>query len=215
MASMKRGPNAQWTNDLSKLPPPKHDLLADVQVDDRAKGEALDRRAQRRAYDGAPPQVPHPIDQMSSSSCLACHGEGALVAGRRAPRLSHAAYTSCTQCHVPLTPMMAGTHAELSRPMASSGFQGLDAPRAGARAYFGAPPTVPHSTWMRNDCLSCHGPGAEAGLKTTHPWRQNCLQCHAPSAELDQHRFDGDLASFPANAEIQAWLQTLPSPAAN
>jgi cytochrome c-type protein NapB len=45
---------------------------------------------------------------------------------------------------------------------------------------------VPHTTWMRNDCLSCHGRTASPGLETTHAWRKNCLQCHAPSAELDQ-----------------------------
>ena len=70
-------------------------------------------------------------------------------------------------------------------PLAGNGFDGVAAPTEGARAWLGAPPVVPHTTWMRNDCLACHGPNGWPGMETTHPWRQNCLQCHAPSSALD------------------------------
>jgi nitrate reductase (cytochrome), electron transfer subunit len=61
--------------------------------------------------------------------------------------------------------------------------------RASRRAFDGAPPTIPHSTLMRTDCLSCHGPQGLYGLRTPHPERQSCLQCHAPGAHLDQYQF--------------------------
>jgi cytochrome c-type protein NapB len=49
---------------------------------------------------------------------------------------------------------------------------------------------VPHTTFMRESCLSCHGPTGADPIRTTHAWRTNCLQCHAPSAVLDQLGFE-------------------------
>jgi cytochrome c-type protein NapB len=57
---------------------------------------------------------------------------------------------------------------------------------SGVRAYTGAPPEIPHSTWMRETCLACHGGTGAEGLRTRHPQRQSCTQCHAPSAGLNQ-----------------------------
>lgn len=149
---------------------------------------ALAARADRRAYDGAPPVVPHAIDPMDSTVCLACHERGAEVDGRVAPRPSHPRYGSCTQCHVEAR---AARFADREGP--DNRFAGLDAPAGGARAWQGAPPTVPHPTWMRGDCLACHGPAGRDGLRTTHPERRSCTQCHAPSAMLDQR----DVAASP------------------
>jgi hypothetical protein len=65
------------------------------------------------------------------------------------------------------------------------------ADRARNRAYDGAPPTIPHHTWMRENCTSCHGLVTRPGTRTTHPWLTNCTQCHAPSAALDRVEFTG------------------------
>lgn len=143
---------------------------------------ALEIRAQNRAFNGAPPTIPHPVDQTSAESCMACHGEGIQTKSLRAAKMSHPYYANCMQCHAEKNP------PHILRPVAlqTNSFRGLPAPSGGPRAFPGAPPQVPHSTWMRSDCLSCHGPTGNRGFRTTHPWRQNCLQCHTPSVELEQ-----------------------------
>jgi len=177
------GPNAGWA---SKIPPrdANHAALFAAFPDDPAlRSEALRGRAQRRAYDGAPPVVPHAIDQTNSTACLACHEHGLRIGTVVAPRMSHELLGNCTQCHVE-----AGSSAMASAgpPLGDNLFVGQAAPGRGGRAWQGAPPTIPHTTWMRQNCASCHGTLNDAGLRTSHPWRTNCTQCHAPSAELDQ-----------------------------
>ncbi len=146
---------------------------------------ALEDRTLLRAFAGAPPVIPHPTSESGASACLACHGDGAQLGSLVAPRIPHAPYASCTQCHVTGVgpfgaedPRRAATYA--------SRFEPLDAPRAGTRAWPGAPPTIPHATLLRSECLACHGPGGRAGLRSSHPERASCLQCHATDAERDQ-----------------------------
>ena len=138
-------------------------------------------RAKNRAFDGAPPTIPHPVETQSVASCLACHGEGLKVGDRVASKISHAHLTNCTQCHV-----------EQSRVPVENTFVGVYRAGPGTRASPGAPPTIPHHTWMRENCASCHGLLTRPGTRTTHPWLTNCVQCHAPSAARDQVHFLGD-----------------------
>jgi nitrate reductase (cytochrome), electron transfer subunit len=112
--------------------------------------------------------------------------------------MSHGLLTNCTQCHAEsrgAPPVVVATASGaagrtdmdvLPEPLAVNAFHGLEEPGAGTRAWPGAPPTIPHATWMRESCSACHGTLAEAGLRVSHPWRTNCTQCHAPSARLDQ-----------------------------
>lgn len=153
----------------------------EIKIQPEQKEFALAMREQRRAFNGAPPTVPHPIDQTSAKSCLACHGAGARSQSLRIPQMSHKFYVNCTQCHVESSPSFA-------KPIEfrKNSFVGLAAPKAGPRAYSKAPPQIPHTTWMRSNCLSCHGNAGSHGMKTTHPWRTNCTQCHAPSSDLEQ-----------------------------
>jgi nitrate reductase (cytochrome), electron transfer subunit len=157
------------------------DPLAEVIIEPGEKQAALERRERNRAFNGAPPTIPHPVDQRSVKACLACHGEGALTISLRIPRMSHQLLANCTQCHVEGNPQHMA--AELFR---ENTFAGLAAPTGGPRAFEGAPPMIPHSTWMRKDCLSCHGHTGLQGIRTTHPWRRNCQQCHAPSSTMNQ-----------------------------
>ncbi len=69
--------------------------------DSEAKASALAERAKRRAYEGAPPTIPHPVGQASAVECRACHERGARIGSAAAPPWSHGRYTLCTQCHVP------------------------------------------------------------------------------------------------------------------
>lgn len=153
-------------------------------TDDARRADALARRALRRAYDGAPPTVPHPVDQGAFPACLNCHRSGMDVAGRVAPAMPHGDLGSCLQCHVVSERPMAGEPVG-GGPPADNSFEGLRPPLRGERAWLIAPPTIPHSTVMRGRCESCHGVLSQ-GIRSTHPWRESCAQCHAPSAELDQ-----------------------------
>lgn len=184
IGTRRRGPNAGMYDDAfvalgNEVPRPKQPSAYDQATFD----EALRARATRRAYAGAPPTIPHAIQQRDAPACLACHQSGALIDGRIAPAMSHPRYDSCAQCHVVEADArgLAG-----AKPLTENGFEGAESPGAGARAWPGAPPTMPHSQHMRDSCSSCHGPTGKPGLRTSHPERQNCRQCHAPSALLDQ-----------------------------
>jgi cytochrome c-type protein NapB len=135
-------------------------------------------RADRRAYDGAPPIIPH---TPQSGLCTTCHTlSGQAVAGMGfAPANPHletrrsGGTANCRQCHV---------HAASSDVFVASTFRGLpQAIRGGQRLYPGAPPVIPHPLAMRENCLACHaGPSARPEIRTSHPERANCTQCHVP-----------------------------------
>ncbi|MBX3743797.1 MAG: hypothetical protein KF833_00670 [Verrucomicrobiae bacterium] len=187
---LRDGPNAGWESHLARLVQPSFEP-ADVQAVSEADRERARRdRAARRAFDGAPPTVPHPIVQDSVTACLACHGEGMAVKDRFASRMSHPVYPNCTQCHVSEAGLgMAFPMAAMDEPLAGNGFIGASAPRRGTRAWPEAPPTIPHPTRMREDCMSCHGPFGAFALRTPHPERQACTQCHVPDAGLEAYPF--------------------------
>jgi len=184
MTGARFGPNAGWQAPWPSGAPDVSENFDATAGSDQQREAATDKRAQRRAYSGAPPVVPHAIDQTNVESCLVCHGQGLKVGQVTAPKMSHEVYGNCTQCHVEsinrALPPTSGPRA------AATLFQGLSAPGPGERVWPGAPPTIPHTTWMRENCNSCHGMLADKGLQTSHPWRGSCTQCHAPSAELDQ-----------------------------
>ena len=144
------------------------------------------RRVQR-AYDGAPPVIPHAVEELQRQDCLACHGEGLRVIGEGlAPRTPHPHQLICRQCHVEQVAENDG--------LARNRFQGMRHPGRGSRAYAGAPPTVPHPLAGRNNCLGCHGDGGGSPITTPHADRVNCSQCHVPqavSAEWRGNTFEG------------------------
>ena len=168
--------------------------------------EAAAGRSELRAYNGAPPVIPHAIDQRGFPSCQACHLDGLVLEDRRAPAMSHEPMASCAQCHVPRERPVPGPALADGPPLDNS-FEGLSTPGRGARAWIGAPPVMPHTTLMRQRCDSCHGVIA-AGLYTTHPGRQSCPQCHAPAAGLDQRR---QLAGPPALPQAPPPLPSAPA----
>ncbi|MBL8766224.1 MAG: nitrate reductase cytochrome c-type subunit [Planctomycetes bacterium] len=184
-------PNRAFATRVAKLPAPTASPDAPPVADVAQRGPAVDARASRRAYAGAPPTIPHAVDARSAAACMSCHGDGFVLGSVRAPKIPHAAYANCTQCHVESSTSALGPVA----PIASS-FAGLASPGSGERAWNGAPPTIPHATWMRSDCLSCHGAGGAVGLRSTHPWRQNCLQCHASSWQLERRASTDASPSF-------------------
>lgn len=185
MDGKARGPNRHWQADLRTLSSPVPALSETLGQNEADRQTALTRRASRRAYAGAPPVIPHPVDANDVASCYQCHGEGRNIDGVIASKISHQHYTNCTQCHAQAATPGPGNIPELS---IANTFTGLASPSRGLRAYVGAPPQIPHATTMRENCTSCHGVLGQKGLRSTHPWRANCLQCHAPSASLDLPR---------------------------
>lgn len=162
------------------VPPASFDLFATVDVDADDKRQALAERGALRAYNGAPPTIPHAVDAVSSAACLGCHAEGVAIGDRVARPIPHETFTNCQQCHVAALDVFAD-----APPFMDSTFEGLPAPFEGERAWPGAPPTIPHSVRLREECVACHGPLGREGLRTTHPWRKNCVQCHAQTSPLD------------------------------
>ena len=109
---LRDGANGQWQNRVANLTHPRPNLAALTNVTEDQRVLALTERAARRAFEGAPPVVPHPISQDSSAACLACHGPGLAVKDKIASKISHTHYSSCTQCHVP----SGGTELATSEP---------------------------------------------------------------------------------------------------
>ena len=193
LAAAKLQPNAEWTNVLTNLPLADDSRVPVSPLTPRERRIAVSTRNSRRAYDGAPPTVPHAITQRSAGACMTCHGNQGgqpVIAGKVPPRMSHAFHASCTQCHVPAGGPGDGVESDAFGIAVANDFEGRDSSGKGARAHQLAPPTIPHHTLMREDCYSCHGAGRVNAITTSHPDRQSCTQCHAPSAAKDQRLID-------------------------
>ncbi|MDJ0762694.1 MAG: nitrate reductase cytochrome c-type subunit [Myxococcota bacterium] len=132
--------------------------------------------ADGRAYSGAPPTIPHQVEQLGRGECLQCHLKGDAVdkEGRQAKRTPHPELEHCQQCHV------AQRANDIFR---KNEFKGSTY-RIGLRSQPEGPWLIPHPLTMRENCLGCHGdPQAPEQLRTDHPEREHCLQCHIPAHE--------------------------------
>lgn len=136
-------------------------------------------RAARRAYDGAPPVAPH---QNFGTGCKECHNERGMEVTDVgfAPPTPHRitegmnALSRCRQCHV---------FRQTDAVLVANTFVGLRQDlRRGPRLNPLAPPTIPHKTFMRENCIACHsGAAAREEIRTPHPERTRCRQCHVPT----------------------------------
>jgi len=144
--------------------------------DERGSGKSSATvRAARRAFDGAPPVIPH--DNMNIE-CLQCHNDrGMAVEGVGfAPPTPHGdqvdgALRRCNQCHV---------FAQTDSTFGDNSFVGFAQDlRKGERLNDQAPPVIPHLVWMRENCAACHtGAAAREEIRCSHPERLRCTQCH-------------------------------------
>jgi len=154
------------------------EMAASDQGPDVEKSSAAER-AGRRAYDGAPPVIPH---EDFGNDCAECHDrEGMQVEGVGfSPPSPHeetggmSAISRCRQCHV---------FSVTDEVFTGSGFEGLRQDmRRGRRLSEHSPPVIPHKTFMRENCSACHtGRAAREEIRTTHPERVRCRQCHVPA----------------------------------
>ncbi|MCF7730362.1 MAG: nitrate reductase cytochrome c-type subunit [Akkermansiaceae bacterium] len=137
-----------------------------------------------RAFWGAPPPMPHSFPEARDDGrlCLTCHARQNRIEKRQQAivPVPHAEFSQCQQCHVP-----KGDGSSFFR---ASGFVGLDFPGKGTRAHPYAPPTIPHKTFMRDNCLSCHGPAGKQKIASPHPFRSQCQQCHVSDATKNYDR---------------------------
>lgn len=134
-----------------------------------------DQRAILRAYYTAPPVIPHDVENRDPKDCLRCHlNVTKLDDGRVAMKTPHPQFYSCVQCHV--------INISSDKKKESNRWQGLKEPKRGDRWVTLSPPTIPHRLFLRENCLSCHGPdNPDTKMRTTHPERTSCLQCHVPN----------------------------------
>ena len=148
---------------------------------DEEHQRTLETYYDNRAYHGAPPSIPHPVDErqnVGDNSCLKCHINGGFVEKYDAytPVTPHPELVNCKQCHV----------TQNSKSLFVNGdFAKVHAPKVGNNnALLGSPPVIPHQTQLRENCLACHaGPSAPKEIRVSHPERSNCRQCHVPNTK--------------------------------
>ena len=173
--------NEHWKSSVQSLPTFSELRKEEAKLTPKQRSQAVAMRAERRAYDGAPPMIPHAINSHSVKSCVACHAQDSnlMVAEKRVPVMSHAHLKNCTQCHAPMNGLRFVNEEHRAKLSELSKFRGTASAGKGSTAYKGAPPTIPHKLSMRQNCMSCHDTGRVNAIKTSHPERKNCLQCHA------------------------------------
>ncbi len=136
------------------------------------KPTSLRVRAKRRAFDGAPPVIPHKSFGMACNTCHTTEGKALPTIGM-APANPHdsqsASFSNCKQCHL---------FSLTDRLFVKTTFQGIRQQHRPAGLAYRAP-VIPHSTAMRTNCAACHtGPAARPEIVCSHPHRTNCVQCH-------------------------------------
>ncbi len=137
----------------------------------------LERRADLRAYEGAPPTIPHAVQQNAAPECLTCHGERLVLWGRTARPICHEGHATCTTCHVQASGSAPGGAdlAQDSRDLRNT-FVGLREQAESREPAEGAP-DIPHRLILRERCPACHG--------VNGPARGHHSVDFAPERELD------------------------------
>lgn len=147
-----------------------------VNLPQDAKRKTLKEYYSLRAYPGAPPHIPHPVDKdMSiSQSCNTCHEKGGYVPKYQAfaSVTPHPEYENCLQCHA---------QTKTKTVFKENNWVKIDPPAIKRSALPGSPPAIPHTMQLRNNCAACHvGPAVPVDIRCSHPERVNCVQCHVP-----------------------------------
>ena len=171
-----------------------------------------------RAYEGAPPRIPHGLsaEEFQTDACRTCHQRGGFSHRFAAyvPLTPHADRGMCLQCHVGVDAVIGvseqtadpNTRCVICHP-ATGGPPRADSkvtwattvwPQLPALTAGQAPPPIPHDLQYRQNCLTCHGGSAAVEeIRTKHPERADCRQCHllADPEAAPFVRGAGDMAS--------------------
>jgi cytochrome c-type protein NapB len=156
-----------------------YDLISKDYLEGTSTGRTLSEYYSRRQYPGAPPFIPHKVEEadLAPVECLTCHARGGWTEElkRHTPITPHPEQVACRQCHVGIT------EAKL---FVGINWASVAPPRLGRASLPGAPPPIPHELQMRGNCIACHvGPGTVATIRVEHPSRGNCRQCHVPETD--------------------------------
>lgn len=162
-----------------------------------AKPRTLHVYRTRRAYPGAPPQIPHGLtgEEFRSGSCTTCHERGGYSPrfGAYVPVTPHPQMGPCLQCHVGVDGITGVTLPSYDPNTICRQCHDPNDPRANPPAEWRTtvwpklqpitpgenPPWIPHDLQIRGNCLACHaGPAAVKEIRTTHPDRTACRDCH-------------------------------------
>lgn len=167
-----------------------------------ANAEAYPGQSQSRAYEDAPPQIPHDIKDFritrSVNPCLNCHLDFYEVPlshflNEHTNQQKYGEVTgiryNCIQCHLPKNSFGMKKKIDLKSP----------------RPYENAPPAIPHLlidieiSKTKNSCLKCHLADKSIRPSSSHfinehtgeekqnqviGTKYNCLQCHLPNASI-------------------------------
>ena len=220
------GPNGAWHTELTTLnadAQPVENPEMPISPYERAK--LIEKRSGRRAFDGAPPTVPHAIVHDSAASCLVCHENGLQVRGTFASQISHAKMGSCTQCHVSdISPLKLDSDP-LSQPLAMNDFDGVTSSGKGERAALeGTPPTIPprHHAARQLHELPRHqspqrpahaAPASTSVRAVSRPQRRKRAAgvCSIPSHRSTQDRGQGMSAGFSRRDFFSQFMRPLQS----
>lgn len=153
----------------------KKDSPHEAQTEEQKK-KGRSGRGDRRPFYTAPPVVPHEITSRGSRECLTCHSQVREIGGEITIKTPHVQFTNCLQCHV------QGKQEDL--PVLKTLWTGLKEPKNSSKLHEFVPMTIPHRIFLRENCLSCHGPkNKNKKMRASHPERTNCMQCHVPNAD--------------------------------
>jgi 5-methylcytosine-specific restriction endonuclease McrA len=168
MNGIERGPNAAWENSINKLVP---------SLPENTKGlrqVSLADRALNRAFKGAPPVIPHRVNQQDPAGCMSCHDEGKILGDHVAAIIPHNFRPNCTQCHVESRYGSVPTLPEVA--------EAAVVPVLGIKADFVVQPlNFSHKRHAQADveldCKDCHKKVYDTPYATFPKWTV-CKQCH-------------------------------------
>lgn len=152
----------------------------DVALGSASSGRNIVGYYDLRQYPGSPPKIPHRVEPAFSDNemdCLSCHEQGGYSPefGKFIPVTPHPENVLCYQCHAKV---------ETTELFVETDWKSIQPPRLGQSFLPGAPPPIPHSLQLRENCIACHtGPAAVAEIKISHVSRGDCRQCHAPAVQ--------------------------------
>ncbi|MDH4200056.1 MAG: nitrate reductase cytochrome c-type subunit [Spirochaetia bacterium] len=162
------------------------------QKNDRAA--YVNQRAKSRAYEGAPPVIPHFITKSGTRYCLSCHGKG-IVFEREARVMNqknalskitpHPTWVNCLQCHV------IQNDVRLFHKNKFKTFRLAHPEKIAKTGEEVAPPLRPHQEENRENCVVCHlSKTADSSIIPKHGMMEGCEACHMVPESLDIYQGD-------------------------
>jgi len=155
-----------------------------------------EKRESLRAYEGAPPVIPHSINRTTSDYCLVCHEKGVIFEAEavvmnqknaQAKITPHPQWVNCIQCH--------GLRIDDSkfRKNKFMPYRITSTPFTKTKDNEGTPPAMPHMLQNHDNCIVCHlSKTAYATIIPEHGETEGCPLCHQQNEKLITFPEEGD-----------------------